>query len=428
MSVPIGTALGALITNFITGKADKLLAKNSISKDYRSISKQATQGVCQFPVIMSRSLDYETMMLVSKACERTFCSFLQVVLQMNQVLGEDESVVDFISRFHTNAGEIDSRYEQLIIPELLKENSFLLKTPKELFRVEKGVNSLYSPIINPKKLYLMENSSVDDDDDTDESDNIVSGVDSGHSEDNHTMRHSSTADERKHYSLIKGDMVPKDVLLDNDIKKSNEMVPSLLHVKVKQNLSTGGITAVDFVLGVKSNIHPVTSSDMINNITKVANKKTDFFKFLQWTTGEISLFKDIILGLKDVKTNLRDEFDQKSSVWWNILRDSKLQRRYKKWSRQNPMLPNATLVISQEEADYLKATIKYDLLDSYTAKQFIRELGLIQFIVVDTASEVVHIFIDGQKHFNVYTFSAIERENGNSEKQFKNILKAVNKL
>ena len=36
--------------------------------------------------------------------------------------------------------------------------------------------------------------------------------------------------------------------------------------------------------------------------------------------------------------------------------------------------------------------------------------------------------IDGQSHFQVYTFSALERENGNSEKQFKNILKAVNKL
>lgn len=402
------TVLGSILTDFIHGTLDGLNKKN-VRKDYRSIAKQSNHGVCQFPVIASRTLDYETISIINKACERNFCSFLQVVLQMNQVMGEDETVVDFVRRFHTNSSDIEGHFTEavnIIQKELLYQNT--------IFESMFNTTPISNQVFDAREMFLLEANKNN----------------TNSNQKNKTKVQTRTIikrDTKPSVSNYAGDMVPRDTLMDNDIKKSNELVPSLLHVKVKQALPTG-VTAVDFILGVKATIHPVTANDMIHNLTKVALKKSDFFNFLRWTTGEISLIKDIILGLNEAKDNLRDQYDKKASSWWNLLRNEKTIRRYNKWSRQTPILPNATIVISQEERDYLKANIKYDLLDESTARKFIQELGLLQLVVVDVSTELAHFMIDGQSHFQVYTFSALERENGNSEKQFKNILKAVNKL
>lgn len=401
------TVLGSILTDFIHGTLDGLNKKN-VRKDYRSIAKQSNHGVCQFPVIASRTLDYETISIINKACERNFCSFLQVVLQMNQVMGEDETVVDFVRRFHTNSSDIEGHFTEavnIIQKELLYQNT--------IFESMFNTAPISNQVFDARQLFLEANGN---------------GASNGNTNKTVTKRRVvSRTPIKPSNTNYTGDTVPRDSLMDNDIKKSNELVPSLLHVKVKQALPTG-VTAVDFILGVKATIHPVTANDMIHNLTKVALKKSDFFNFLRWSTGEISLIKDIILGLNEAKDNLRDQYDKKASSWWNLLRSEKTLRRYNKWSRQTPILPNATIVISQEERDYLKANIKYDLLDESTARKFIQELGLLQLVVVDVSTELAHFMIDGQSHFQVYTFSALERENGNSEKQFKNILKAVNKL
>ena len=435
------TVLGSILTDFIHGTLDGLNKKN-VRKDYRSIAKQSNHGVCQFPVIASRTLDYDTISIINKACERNFCSFLQVVLQMNQVMGEDETVVDFVRRFHTNSSDIEGHFTEavnIIQKELLYQNT--------IFESMFNVAPINNKVFDAREIFLLEanrnkgknkNKNKNQNNNNGSNSSGNNGQNNGNNNSNKNTNNQKNKNKTRTRTIIKretkpainnyvGDLVPRDSLMDNDIKKSNELVPSLLHVKVKQSLSTG-VTAVDFILGVKATIHPVTANDMIHNLTKVALKKSDFFNFLRWTTGEISLIKDIILGLNEAKDNLRDQYDKKASSWWNLLRNEKTIRRYNKWSRQTPILPNATIVISQEERDYLKANIKYDLLDESTARKFIQELGLLQLVVVDVSTELAHFMIDGQSHFQVYTFSALERENGNSEKQFKNILKAVNKL
>ena len=402
-----GTVLGSILSDYIHKELDDA-ARNKVKKDYRSIARQSTQGICQFPLIVSRSLDYDTLTIINKACERGFSSFLQVVLQMNQVMGEKETVADFVRRFHSNDQDV-VRTES--INSIMRENRIMMVTFESMFETTK-LNCKYNAI-NPRTMYMTEASNGN-------------GAKVKGSKGSIGRRFPTPTG--KNTSTIKGgDMVPKDSLMDNDVKKSNEMVPTLLHIKVKQALSSG-VTDIDFILGVKATTHPVASNDMIHNLIKVITKKTGFFDFLRWTSGEISLFKDIILGLGEAKTRLRDQYDKKSSAWWNLLQNKKTISSYNKWTRSTPILPNATIVISQEESDYLKAVAKFDILEPDNARKLISELGLIQLVVVDVSTELAHFMIDGQREYQIYTFSALERENGNSEKQFKNILKAVNKL
>lgn len=378
------------------------------TSDYRSIAKQASHGVCQFPVITTRSLDYDTSMMISKACERSFSSFLQVVLQMNQVMGSDEQVKDFIARFHTNSNDVEEMLESVsprareIVKQLLEDQSLVFEDQFE----SKSLNERYNPkdakVVFSGK-YMKESFGS----------KLITPV----------AEAKANTDDPKYI----GDYVPKDLLKDNDVKKANEIVPSLLHIRVKQ-ATANGVLPIDFIIGVKATLHPVTANDMIFNMTKSITDKGKVFNFLRWTTGELSLVKDLILGLGETKENLKAQYDKKASAWWNLLRNRKILARLSKWGRSNPILPNATIVISQEEADYIKANSHFDFLDADNAKKVMNDLGLIQFVIVDPSTEVAHFLIDGQKDFETYTFNSIERENGNSQRQFKEMLKLAGKL
>ena len=52
-------------------------------------------------------------------------------------------------------------------------------------------------------------------------------------------------------------------------------------------------------------------------------------------------------------------------------------------------------------------------------------LGL---VIVDSSSEIAHFLFDKDKTFHTISFSALERENSNATKQFKEMLKAVQKF
>ena len=73
-------------------------------KSYDSLSKKAKEGILQFPVITSRSLDMETTSLVARALERQYSSFVQVVMSMNAttLMSDERGVSDFIRQFHQN--------------------------------------------------------------------------------------------------------------------------------------------------------------------------------------------------------------------------------------------------------------------------------------------------------------------------------------
>ena len=64
------------------------------------------------------------------------------------------------------------------------------------------------------------------------------------------------------------------------------------------------------------------------------------------------------------------------------------------------------------------------------AARIMKTFFLLSFIIVDPGSEIVNIATDGINggRYQTYTYKALERDNDNAERQFKQILKAVNKL
>jgi hypothetical protein len=54
--------------------------------------------------------------------------------------------------------------------------------------------------------------------------------------------------------------------------------------------------------------------------------------------------------------------------------------------------------------------------------------NLLQVVIVDSSAEVVHFLIDGDNRYQTMTYKGLERQQGEADKQFKEILRAVNKL
>jgi hypothetical protein len=222
--------------------------------------------------------------------------------------------------------------------------------------------------------------------------------------------------------------LPRNVYVDADAKKSNEMMPTMIQVRMYRDTGNGKGEFIDFLVGVKATIHPIESDDMINHIVSVFQDRGSLFKLIKWTTGEISFFKDLVLNVPDIKNEIKGIRTGESSKWWSALKNIKAKRRLNKFTLREPVLPNASIVITSEEVEYIRANYGFDIMEDDEAIKLVKNLNILAFYVVDASSEVVYTMIDGSDHYDINTFKGLERENGNADRQFKEMLKAVNKL
>ena len=422
----IDTVLGKILS-VVKGTGKHVLDVLKPTEKYKSIARQSDKAICQFPVIASKAMTYDTATMIVKACERNFTTFMGVVIGLNQVIDNKTGAVDYISRFHTNPGNFaDGRVEVAKIATPAVKESVSLADQKEIQRllleanVEFGsqfeaqsLNDRYKPVDIKS---ILANEAV------------IRGSVNIPSENDGNLN-----DVQKANASLDGRLVEppfKSILKDNDVKKANELVPSLMSVQLVQRNDAGQNIPIHFLLGIKAVLHPVGSVEMINNVFKAFDKgsRGKFFEFLRWTTGEISFIKDLVLGIDDVKRDLNAERSKQESPWWNLLRNRNSVSRFRKWTKSAPLLPNATIAMTQAEVDNLRANTGVDVLDPGSALQVMQQLGLLQFIVVDDANDVAYFLIDGQTRFQTYTFSALQRDNGDAEKQAMRLIKQMNKL
>lgn len=389
-------------------------------KSYDSLSKKAKEGILQFPVITSRSLDMETTSLVARALERQYSSFVQVVMSMNAttLMSDERGVSDFIRQFHqnTDAKKLDGltnlkpgammesveydteqfegyQIQSLVVEsttgKILSEHRAKLTSVMESFR-EDILNNKYIPTepgVAPKK--------------------VIKGY-------NKVLRE---ANETVHAVLLK----------DSDVKKANELVPTTLQLKLNIQDKTGKIVGTqEFIIGVKATLHAVSSEEMIANVGGMNRGK--MFNFIRWTTGEIEFVKDLLFNIDEIKTDVVNR-SQGTSNWWMALKQrAKFANAKKKLLMKGQILPNATIVMSMEEVDHLKYEKGLDLMDLSNANKLMREFFLLGFVIVDNSSQICHFLFDGRHDFESTSFSGLERENKGNGLNINDVIKLVNKF
>ena len=408
---------------------------SAMKKNNDSLAKKAKEGILQFPAICSNSLDADTLSMASKALERNYATFAQIVYTMNCVAQVDEikGVGDFINKFHTNIGntgtidvlnlalkealedysqtELDGMVLETILCKgstntIIHENSINLKEYMSGFNLD-VLNDLFMPA-DIRKEIIEENIAYNK---------------------NHRKYGDILleAEDEKNPNLNRI-VIPSKVLDNNELKKANELVPTTVTLKINFMDKNGNLAGErTFNIGVKVTLHPASSEEIINNLCSA--RDTGFFKFIRWTTGELSLVKDVLLNLNEIKLDVVNKTAGKSG-WFSTFKRLKAKSTIlSKFSKgAQGFHPLGTIIISMDEAEIIKNKSGLDLTRVSDVKKVMDKFMLLGFVILDPATQTAMFIFDDSPDFEMQPFSGLKREGNGSNTDLKELLKVMNRF
>lgn len=496
-----------------------------------SLSRGAKRGTLQFPVIVSRAMSYNDITMISKALEKQYVSFVQVVTSMNASTDEKD-VHSYLKSIHQNFGADDtdpfstakaftkivgSKLEEsfnkvhMVNEDALQStkdfNNVLIVEAKDmetgnrnhyynklleaygegkLYRTNKGIFTecdngnikeimLVESLDNEGEYMICESPEYPKDfnyqrlsydlcesmimtqmkqdskeyvypfiesvlnDLSTNSDIISISEASGRSVANNRIRKTklniqpnnnpitriSSAERPMVKDMDKSLDVSK--LTDNDVKKVNELVPTLLTLTTQFKDKEGKVKRVEkYIIGVKTIIHSVSSESMMENLVKGVKKDRIFQKLLKYTTGEINFFKDLVFAIDEIKDEIKVKHTD--SMWWSALRRRQQKAKYIKALGQKSLLPNATIVLTKDEVETIKQNYRIDFENLNTARSLIKSYYLLGFVILDPSIENAKLMFDGELTFREVTYSQLEKESNTANKELKMMMQAIGRM
>lgn len=435
-------------------------AEAGVYSTKRSISASAMEGTANFPVLVEDSISIDDGILISRAAEKKYASFLLTVLTMDPYLevekGQTPSASAYLKQFHQNMRVKDPvKGVHLDLGQFLKESYEGNDMDYSLMESEafKMAYTIYEGVTKsvPQDRNIELNYTVEE----------VTSQDSL----NERFRTSMPTMEAKGVTSVKLDTQggnvrfenpayvnqtlvnvnnPKDSgapmpktsvrdrgtqwkpLTDNDCKKANDLVPTLLHVRVYpiDKYTREELTPIDFIMGVKATLHPIPLSELSRMVVTGMRNEDMLFNFIRWTTGEIKFFKDFVFAIDSLKMDAKDT-GRDVTGWRPALKRRKNMSKAKLRFSKNSIMPNATMVVSQAGIDYIKDTYGYDLSDERIVKRMMDIYFLLGFVSVNTVNQRATFRFDGIDSTDTYTFDTLRRENQNDDKAFKNMMKML---
>ena len=237
-----------------------------------------------------------------------------------------------------------------------------------------------------------------------------------------------TASDRAKYGKDAGDYY-RNQLLDSDVKKANELVPTLMYVNfVSYNGSGEPVPFNDVVVGIKAKMYPVDSADMINRLKLKNQDNNGFIKFLRASTREISFFKDFIFAIDKAKLDAISNSNRgSSSKMWKVLERRSLKSKIRRSLRQtNDATAISTIVISQDEVEFLKRE-NINLEDPRVMRPIMESYNLMGACIIDESLEIAKFLDDtGDDNYETVSFRHLEREA--SDSSYKKVVNLMTKM
>ena len=413
-------------------------SKDALSKlSNKSIARGALDGTLQFPCLVSDAIPIDMAATVARTLERVYASFVQSYLSLNNTIdiSVDKNPNMFLKRFHHNIkveSTVEDLYEEYCLEsdeeydDLMKriyngttkayinesENKMLLfnisdSLTNSLFKENKELleESLacidFAPFPNIGNSPMYEDSAEDEHE---------LGMYAAKKQIDASLREpfDMTGDK---FKIKNGDKLRVPAMLDNDVKKSNELQPYLMQVRLMAvNDKNEFVQFMDFIVGVKVVLHNIKSEEMIVNLQSALQNNGKLFNFIRWTTGEKSLFKDLLLHVNDVKLDVANR-SKGASPWWITLKRLKdTSRAQSAFFYRNKVVPNSTIVISSYDVDMIKKNFGYDLKNPKFALKLMKSLFLMNFIIIDEGTRTIDILYDGENTYQTYALETLERE------------------
>ena len=429
--------------------------RKSSSRIGRSSSlARATSGLTLvFPVLCSDTLPLDAATMVAKAIERKATSMLQIALSAYNITNATDAI-EHLKNFHTNLDIDDLTVDKFIdIMDSVAEGTNFTITQLDKKAIyedcRRNINYYFMDDINPVPLnefvdkgangsirIIQEAPSRKNDE---YNDGYNQGVyDTNDSINAEKLQHQKDQDKiRNKIDSLKmqqqasndiGDRFQK-MLVDSDVKKANEMQPTLILVNYYVNNGDRDLNiAQQTVAGVKAKLYPIASIDIISKlITKNADSDI-ILKLVKLSTREISLVKDFLLGAEDAKLDALGSSKKNSGfkIFNALERRAGKSKAFKFGRMDNAYKAITTLVITSEEAEEIKKNSNLDVSKPSSIIPIMTKLNLLHFAVVDTTSEAVAILTDGDNKYEMYSFANLEREA--SDTNYKKVINLMAKV
>lgn len=394
---------------------------NDLDKmNVRSVARGANEQSFQFPVLMDNTIPVDRATTLMPSLDRLYASWTQIYLSsigfidLNYIRNPKQFIAKYQPKF--NLEDADDSFSESYDPNLQSiygDDEMLFHESGEsgdaaaLITPTKSTPSLYKQMREDLKPHLSgynlggitgTKRSFTEDSKSD----IINGA-----VDNYI---SNNVENRRQKGLSATRDVRGPKLTDMDAKKLNDMQPYALELRL---MATKGDTAlsqwVNYVVGVKAVLHPAKSDTLLQNLVYVLKNKNPMFNFIRWTTGEISLFKDIILHMEDINFDIANKRDKTGKFISSLKR---IKKKYVKLSTSgiSTIPPCTTIVISSDTYQMIKDQYGYDLKNMTFAGKIMDELFLMCFVILDDVTHTIDILVDGQHDFQTYSLDTLDRE------------------
>ena len=393
-----------------------------------SIAKRASNLVLVFPVIVSNSLNINTAMIISKAIERKCCSLLQILFSSMQISDAD-NLQDYVKQFHTNLDlktgmDLDEFFG--IMDDLVDEGAVIVN--KEMYEAIKedmhNINYYLDTDFNPNSIndYKVANNAFGEA-------TVMLEAKKGNTTTNYYGDGARPSDPLHPNAKDQNDYFAHQ-LLDNDIKKANELMPTTMIVNfISRDEGVNDVIRMSGVIGVKAKMYPVDSMDICNRLASKVKDKNGLFNLVRASTREISFFKDLAFAIDKAKMDaIYMASDSNNAKMFKVLERRAAKNKFSRLIKKNDASPITSLVISQYEVDYMKQ-LNIDMNKSYNARAILEGYNLMDIVVADESMEIARfLFDDGDGVYEALTFDTLEKQaNDNTYKKVVNLVSKINR-
>ena len=403
------------------------------NRSFKSITSATKDLILTFPVMVSSDIEPDNAIMIAKAHEKKMASLLHILFTAISVKN-NEDVFDYVKKFHSNIGSMNGTLDSYA-DSLDKMAATFGESYDQTLKIDKEVLNTVLEDLKESNYTLPDNvkeSSL-------ESYKIVPGYRTGMKdiiikEDNDAINlKNSNIRNNKDYSDYLSNMTDfnSSTILNTEYKKANELQPTMMVINFMRHSETSGDTINTAVIGIKAKIYPVSSADICNRITGKLDDKNVLTNFIRATTNEIAFFRDFLFAIDNAKLDAMS-YGKKatSNKLWKVLerraQKSKFRRSLKMY---NDATAITTLVLSENDAEYLKKVDNIDILNVSKARKILDSYNFMCICILNQSTEVASILYDtGDDTFEMIPFSGLEREaSDNSYKKMVNLLSKVSR-
>lgn len=403
-----------VITDF-KDQGEEYFNKTSI----KSVSNASDKMTLVFPVLCASTVSIESATMVAKAIERKAATMLQMLFSAINI-NNTSSGLDYLRQFHTNLKLDDAITIEDYIEGLDSIDTGKSVNLNEDFRavvedLKHYTNYIVPEAINPVALteYRVVNTYGKE--------RVI-----------HRKQKSSITEagfDRTDYANFKRFAdTTKNQLIPTDVKKANEIVPTMLVVNFINNSIDEPIEA-SMVIGVKAKLYPINSADVMERLYSRNQDNNGFLKLIRATTREISFFKDFIFAIDKAKIDaLSSSRRGSSSKVWKILERRSLKSRIRRGFKQpNDATAISTLVVSQEEVEFLKKNYNVHIDNPRVIRPIMEAYNLMGVVIVNELDETCSFIFDtGSDVYEKVAFRSLEREDKDND--FKKMINLMTKM